>query len=176
LESTVQVSQALDVMEAMLRAAAHPDIAEIKRYGRDSEVGGQSPPGVSVLHRSSDTRALLTAVPAPRDATPVPLPTEPLTMRWRAARMLVLAHQLLDAARPELFAEWTLCRQEGTHGPIAAAIRITGRDGSVIYLRGLAASGQMREPESDPFPDYQIPLEGVQSWHLTPNVPSAALG
>ncbi|MEV0212788.1 hypothetical protein [Micromonospora sp. NPDC050695] len=171
----MQVSQALDVMEALLQASDHPDIAAIARYGRDSEVGGQSPPGVSVLHRSSDTRALLTAFPAPRDATPVPLPTEPITMRWRAARILVLAHQLLDAARPEVFASWDLCRQEGTHGPIAAALRITARDGSVIYLRGLAASGQVREPETDPYPDYQIPLEGVRSWHLSPSAPSAAL-
>ncbi|GIM83875.1 hypothetical protein Sar04_14440 [Salinispora arenicola] len=29
----MQVSQALDVMEAILRAAEHPDIVEVTRYG-----------------------------------------------------------------------------------------------------------------------------------------------
>jgi hypothetical protein len=168
----VQVSQALDVMEALLRASEHPDINAIERYGRDAQAGGQSPPGVSVLHRSSDTRALLTALPAPRDATPVQLPREPLSMQHRAARMLVFVHQLLDAARPEVFASWELCSEPGTKGPVAAAIRIAARDGSVIYLRGLAASGSMREPETDRYPDYQIP-QGVQSWHLSPSAARA---
>ncbi|MEU8264502.1 hypothetical protein AB0C02_28250 [Micromonospora sp. NPDC048999] len=168
----MQVSQALDVMEALLRAAEHPDIVSVSRYGRDTTPGGQSPAGVAVMHRSSDTRALLTAAVPPRDATPVPLPTEPLPMKWRAARILVFAHQLLDAAKPDPFSGWELCRQPGTHGPVAAAIRITARDGSVIYLRGLAASGSMREPETDHYPDYQIP-QGVQSWHLSPSAPSA---
>ncbi len=168
----MQVSQALDVMEALLRAAEHPDIVTIRRYGRDAQPGGQSPAGVKIQHRSSDTWALLSAFPPPRDATPVPLPSEMPPPKWRAARILVFAHQLLDAGKPEPFASWELCRQPGTEGPVAAAIRVSARDGSVFYLRGMAASGSMREPEVDPYPDYQIP-QGVREWHLRVSVPSA---
>ncbi|WP_038842415.1 hypothetical protein [Salinispora arenicola] len=158
----MQVSQALDVMEAILRAAEHPDIVEVTRYGADTQPGGQSPPGIKVRHQSG-TAAMLWAGASPRDATPVPLPTGPLPPRQRAARILVLTQQLLDVARPEVFASWELCRQPGVEVPVAAAVRITARDGSTIYLRGTAASGDT-EPETDPYPDYQIP-QGVQSWH-----------
>ncbi|NIL42923.1 DUF2058 domain-containing protein [Salinispora arenicola] len=158
----MQVSQALDVMEAILRAAEHPDIVEVTRYGADTQSGGQSPPGIKVRHQSG-TAAMLWAGVSPRDATPVPLPTGPLPPKQRAARILVLTQQLLDVARPEVFASWELCRQPGVEVPVAAAVRITARDGSTIYLRGTAASGDT-EPETDPYPDYQIPQE-VQSWH-----------
>lgn len=169
----MQVSQALDIVEALLNAAEHPDITAIERYGRDAQPGGQSPAGVKTQHRSSDAWALLMADVPPRAAQPVPLPTEPMPPRWRAARILVLVHQLLDAARPEQLGGWELVAQEGTHTPVAAGIRITARDGSVIYLRGMAASGERREPENDPYPDYRIP-QGVQSWHLNPSAPTAA--
>ncbi|QLQ38016.1 hypothetical protein [Micromonospora robiginosa] len=168
----MQVSQALDIIEALLNAAEHPDIAAVERYGRDAQPGGQSPAGIRVQHRSSDTRALLMADVPPRTAQPVPVLTEPLPPKWRAARILVLVHQLLDAARPEQLAGWELVTQDGTHSPVAAGIRITARDRSVVYLRGIAASGQQREPENDPYPDYRIP-QGVQSWHLSPSAPSA---
>ncbi|MFC4146636.1 hypothetical protein ACFO0M_10245 [Micromonospora mangrovi] len=168
----MQTSQALDLIEALLRAAEHPDITAIERYGRDAQPGGQSPAGVKAQHRSSDAWALLSADVPPRTAQPAPLPTEPLPPRWRAARMLVLVHELLDAARPEQFAGWELVRQEGTHSPVAAGIRITARDGSVIYLRGMAASGQQRDPEIEPYPDYRIP-QGVQQWHHRVSAPPA---
>ncbi|QOC89890.1 hypothetical protein [Micromonospora craniellae] len=167
----MQVSQALDMIEALLRAAEHPDITAVQRYGRDAQPGGQSPAGVKALHRSGSAAMLWAAVP-PRDATPVPLPSDPLPPRWRAARILVLAHQLLDVARPDQLAQWELCRQAGVESPIAAALRLNARDGSVVYLRGTSAGGTSREPETDPFPDWQIP-EGVREWHLRVNAPSA---
>ncbi|MFG3709230.1 hypothetical protein ACGF7U_31490 [Micromonospora sp. NPDC047670] len=167
----MQVSQALDVMEALLRVAEHPDIVAVDRYGTDVQPGGQSPAGVKALHRSGSAALLWAAVP-PRDATPVPLPSEPLPPRWRAARILVLAHQLLDVARPDQFAKWELCRQAGVESPVAAALRITAADGSVVYLRATSASGSAAEPETDPHPDYQIP-QGVRSWHQAVSAPSA---
>ncbi|TDC42107.1 hypothetical protein [Micromonospora sp. KC213] len=167
----MQTSQALDVMEQLLLAAEHPDITAVERYGRDAQPGGQSPAGVKAVHRSGSAAMLWVAVP-PRDATPVPLPAEPLPPKWRAARLLVLAHQLLDVARPDQFTKWELCRQAGVESPVAAALRLTGRDGSVVYLRATAASGSMAEPETDPHPDYRIP-QGVQSWHLKVPAPSA---
>jgi hypothetical protein len=161
----VQVTHALDVIEGLLRAAEHPDITAVERYGRDPQPGGQSPAGVKVVHRSGSTGMLWAAVP-PRDATAVPLPGEMPPPRLRAARVLVFAHQLLDVARPEQFTGWELCRQPGVEVPVAAALRITARDGSVIYLRGTSASGSGAEPEQDPYPDYQIP-EGVRSWQAS---------
>lgn len=167
----MQVSQALDVVEALLRAAEHPDVTAVERYGRDVQHGGQSPAGVKVVHRSGSAGMLWAAVP-PRDAVAVPLPGEMPPPRLRAARVLVFVHQLLDAARPEQFTSWELCRQPGVEVPVAAALRITARDGSVIYLRGTSASGAGAEPEQDQHPDYQIP-QGVQSWHLKVSAPSA---
>lgn len=166
----MQVTQALDVMTAILRAAEHPDIVEVTRYGADPQPGGQSPPGIKVKHQSGTVAMLWAGVP-PRDATSVPLPTGPLPPRQRAARILVLAQKLLDVAQPEVFTSWELCQQPGVEVPVAAAIRIAARDGSVIYLRATAASGGTSEPETDPYPDYQIP-QGVQSWHRL-NAPHA---
>ncbi|BCL12376.1 DUF2058 domain-containing protein [Micromonospora sagamiensis] len=159
----MQLSQVLDVVEALHRAAEHPDVTDITRYGRDSEPGGQSPGGVRVWYRSGSSLMLWGAVP-PRDAKPVPLPDEMPPLRLRAARGLVFAHQLLDVARPEQFSGWELCRQSGCEVPVAAALRVTARDGSVVYLRGTSACGQGAEPEQDPYPEYQIP-EGVHARH-----------
>ncbi|MEO3776342.1 hypothetical protein ABGB16_05710 [Micromonospora sp. B11E3] len=167
----MQVTQALDIMEALFQAAEHPDVTAVERYGQDAQPGGQSPPGVKVLHRSGSAAMLWAALP-PRDVTPVPLPSEPLPPKWRAARILVLAHQLLDAARPDAIRSWELCRQAGVESPVAAALGITASDGSVIYLRATSASGSAAEPETDPYPDYQIP-QGVREWHLRAGAPSA---
>ncbi|MDG4797384.1 hypothetical protein [Micromonospora sp. WMMD1082] len=167
----MQVSQALDLIETLLRAAEHPDIVSVARYGRDNQPGGQSPAGVKAVHQSG-TAAMLWAAEAPRDATPVPLPTEPIPPKWRAARILVLAHQLLDVARPDQLLRWELCGQAGADVPVAAALRLTARDGSMIYLRGTAASGGSVEPETDRHPDYQIP-PGVRSCLQAASAPSA---
>lgn len=160
----MQVTKALDIMEALFRAAEHPDITAIERYGQDAEPGGQSPPGIKITHQSGSTAMLWAAVPN-RDAKPVPLGEMP-PPRWRFWRLLVLAHQLLDAAQPEQFSEWELCAAPGIGWvqdgqPTPSALRITCRDRSVLYLRATAASGSAREPETDPYPDYRIP-QGIQ--------------
>ncbi|GLY25385.1 hypothetical protein [Micromonospora sp. NBRC 101691] len=167
----MQLSQALDVMEALHHAAEHPDVTDIRRYGRDAQPGGQSPAGVRVWYRSGSSFMLWGAVP-PREAKPVPLPSEMPPPRLRAARGLMFAHQLLDVAQPEQFTSWELCRQPGCEVPVAAALRITARDGTMIYLRGTSACGQGAEPEQEPYPDYHIP-EGVREWHLKASAVSA---
>lgn len=167
----MHLSQALDVLEALHRAADHPDVTDITRYGNDAQPGGQSPSGIRIGYRSGSSAMLWGAVP-PRDATPVPLPSEMPPPKLRAARGLMFAHMLLDFAHPEQFTGWELCRQSGVEVPVAAALRITARDGSVIYLRGTSASGQGAEPEQDPYPDYQLP-SGVREWHLRADALSA---
>ena len=158
----MHTSATLDVIESLLNAAAHPDVTAVERYGNASTPGGQSPAGVKITHRSG-SEAMLWAAAVPRNAEPVPTPTEPLPMKWRAARLLVLTHQLLDAARPDEFTRWELCRQPGVESPVAAALRVICRDGSVAYLRATAASGPTGEPEHDLYQDYRVP-QGVHEW------------
>ncbi|MER7164466.1 hypothetical protein ABT336_00085 [Micromonospora sp. NPDC000207] len=167
----MQVSQVLDMMQALFEAAEHPDVTAVERYGQDTQPGGQSPAGIKISHRSGSSAMLWVAVP-PRDARAVPLPDEMPPPRLRAARALVFAHRLLDATRPEQLTAWELCGQPGVEVPVAAAIRITAGNGSVTYLRGTSAGGSGAEPEVDKHPDYQFP-EGVQSWHLRVPAPSA---
>lgn len=169
----MQVTQALDMMEAILRAAEHPDIVSVSRYGADTQPGGQSPPGIKAVHQTGSYAMLWAAVPH-RHARPVPLGDMP-PPRYRAQRILVLAHQLLDVARPEVITSYELCATPGvgdwTGDPPLSALRLKCGDGSVVYLRATAASGGGAEPETDPYPDYQIP-QGVQSWHRL-NAPHA---
>ncbi|SCL43136.1 hypothetical protein GA0074692_6779 [Micromonospora pallida] len=170
----MQLSQALDVIEALHRAAEHPDVTDITRYGRDTAPGGQSPAGVRIWYRSGSSTMLWGEVPH-REAAPVPLPGEMPPPKLRAARGLMFAHHLLDFAQPDVFKSWELCSQPGTVVPVAAALRITARDGDVIYLRGTSAcgpGGAGGEPEEDQYPDYHIP-EGVREWHLKVNALSA---
>lgn len=172
----METAKILDVIEALLRASEHPDITAIARYGKDAKPGGQSPSGVKAVHRTG-SYAMMWAAVAPHDATPVPLPTEPLRPVLRASRILVLAHHLLDAAKPAEFRAWQLCTSPGVGLPGSiSALRLACQDGSTAYLRGTAASGPAGgagEPTEEPFPDYVIP-EGVHSWHLKVPALSAA--
>ncbi|WP_328344626.1 hypothetical protein [Micromonospora sp. NBC_00421] len=159
----------LDVVEALLRAAEHPDYTNITRYGRDSLPGGQSPAGVKAAHMSGST-SMLWAAEVPREATPVQADDDVLVTSM-PGRMLRLMVRLLDAARPNGFTSWQLCAAPGVGWPASgespSAIRIVGDDGSVAYLRATAASGPRggaAEPKTDPCPDYRIP-EGVVEWH-----------
>lgn len=168
----METRQALDVIEALLLGSEHPDIVEVSRYGRDAKPGGQSPSGVKTLHQTGSSAMLWGAV-EPRDATAVPLVEQMPPPRWRAARLLVFVHQLLDAAQPSEFRRWELCQSSGVVSPVASAIRIAVADGSTVYLRATAASGATGEPEEDPFQDYRIP-EGVRQWHRKASVLTAA--
>lgn len=169
----MQATTALDVVEALLRASAHPDFQDIRRYGADATPGGNSPPGVKVTHQSgSATMIWLTA--AKPDAAPVTLPAEMPPPPQRVQRMVQFLVALFDAARPAQFTSWEPGNYPGVHiSP--AGLRITAADSSKIYLRVTNASGASREPTEDSHPDYQFP-EGIRSWHQAANAVSAAHG
>lgn len=167
--AVMHTAHVLDIMESLIRTAAHPDATAVSRYGRDSQPGGQSPAGVKVTHHNGSASMLWAAV-QPRDATPVPVPVQMPCPGQRYPWMLMFAHRLLDAAQPGDFQSWELCAASGVGWPESgrspSALRITGRDGSVAYLRATASSGPgggAAEPDIDPYPDYQFP-EGVSSW------------
>ncbi|QKW17387.1 hypothetical protein HUT12_23650 [Verrucosispora sp. NA02020] len=171
-------AQVLDVVEGLLLAAQHPDYAGAVRYGKDSTPGGQSPAGVKAVALSGSTSLLWCAVPD-RNAKPVSPELAAEAMVCMPGRALNLLRRLLDVARPEQFTSWELCGAPGVgwprHGESPSAIRITGSDGSVAYVRATAASGpggSAAEPKSDPCPDYQIP-EGVRQWRHSRSAASA---
>lgn len=168
----METAAVLDVMEALLRAADHPDHVTVSRYGRDTRPGGQSPSGVKVTHQSGAASMLWAAVPH-RDARPLPVPAVLPPPARRPDRILTLTHRLLDAADPDEFTSWEICATPGVgawddNTPPPSALRITCRDGSIAYLRTTAASGPngaAGDPDTDPWPNYRIP-EGIHSWHL----------
>ncbi|WDZ86498.1 hypothetical protein [Micromonospora cathayae] len=169
----MQISAALDVIEALLRASAHPDFPNVTRYGTDTAPGGNSPPGVKVTHRSGSS-TLIWVTAAKPDAATVALPAEMPPPPQRVQRMVMFAVQLFDFARPDAFTSWEPCIYPGVHiSP--AGLRITASDGTKIHLRVTNAAGAAKEPEQDPHPDYQFP-DGVRSWPQEASAASAAHG
>lgn len=178
MAKTMPNTTVLDVIEGLLQAAQHPDYTSVARYGRDSMPGGQSPAGVKATHMSGSTSLLWCAAPD-RDARPVSPELAAEAMVCMPGRALNLLRRLLEAAEPEQFTSWEMCAAPGVgwprHGESPSALRITGRDGSVAYIRATAASGPggaAAEPKSDPCPDYEIP-EGVRLWHHSRSAASA---
>ncbi|MGC4771207.1 hypothetical protein ACLQ25_19825 [Micromonospora sp. DT44] len=158
----MRVKDVVDAMELLYRAADHPEVVEVSRFGRDTEPGGQSPPGVKLLFRSG-TSALLAASVPPRPAPEaVPLTAELPSPSPRVTRTLALTMRLLDYARPPVFKSWETCAYPGVHLK-PSAVRINCTDGDVVYLRVTVASGPSRDPEADLYPEYEIP-EGVRAW------------
>ncbi|MEU1761228.1 hypothetical protein [Micromonospora sp. NPDC005652] len=170
---TMPTDRALTLIAALLEASEHPDIVNVGNYGKDDRPGGQSPTGIRVTHRNQSFSMLWGAV-EPAGTTGVPLPDEMPPPRQRAARLLVFVHQLLDVAKPAQLRSWRLCASPGVVVPVAAALRLEGHDGSTAYLRATSGSGGNAEPDAEPFPDYEIPLEGVQRCLQQESVLSAA--
>lgn len=169
----MQITAALEVIEALLHASEHPDFQSITRYGSDTTPGGNSPPGVKVTHRSGSSTLIWVTAAKPDGAT-VSLPTEMPPPSQRVQRMVKFAVELFDAARPAEFSNWEACNYPGVHiSP--AGLRISASDATKIHLRVTNASGAAREPTEDPHPDYQFP-EGVRSWPQGANAVSAARG
>src|SRR3954471_11789510 len=102
----MQLAAFLDVIEAVLKASNHPDIAEVRRYGTDAAPGGQSPAGVAVRWAyASGATSYLAGSPL-KVETPLPtpevLPPPPVV----AQRLPVFVVQLLDVAQPDVFRSW----------------------------------------------------------------------
>ena len=179
------MTSVLDVVERLLVAAEHPDIARIDRYGPDLGPWGptveqsrvKTISGVKVTYQSTATASLWEAVwPGEQpigDNTVVPAVTR------RAARLLILAAQLLDVAKPEQFRAWRLVSLPGIglpadQGVLPSGLSIVLTDGSKVLLRATAAGPTLgAEPTEDPFPDYVFP-EGVKTCLREANAANAA--
>jgi hypothetical protein len=161
----------IDVIEPLLRVAAHPDFTDVTRYGTD-DPGGHRPMGVKGRHLSGSQSLLWAAVP-PADAIPLPVTLPDSELAYGQVRVLLLLHRLLEAARPAGIAGWEICATPGVRDgrTQASAMRITDSNGAIAYVRatGISASGgRAVEPAGDPCPTYQIPQE-VLSWHHNPD-------
>lgn len=173
----MQLGQVLDVIEGVLVASQHPDIAEIRRYGTDTAPGGQSPAGVAVRWVYGDGATSYLAGSALRIESAVPTPEELPPPRAVLARLPVFVVRLLDVARPTAFQSWRLVAiagigPTGQQGQVPAGVGVVGADGSKFVLHSTYGSGQTKEPETDPHPEYQIPSE-VKEWHLKASAQSA---
>lgn len=184
----------LDMIERLLKTADHPDIVKIERYGPGKGPWGpnvaeskvQHITGIRVAHQSTATASLWEAVwPGEQ---PVEAPeVAPAPRQNRAPRLLLLAKQLLDAAKPDQLRGWRLvtlpnlgnpARQEG----LPFGLSLVDADGKQHLLRTSATGPTLgAEPESEPFPDYVIPekvrtcLNGSSTTKTNPGLPADAV-
>lgn len=170
----MESAQVLDVIERLFETAEHPDIVEVKRYGRDLKPGGQSPAGVKVTYQSGAETYLFAALPGTPAPTPQELPAEMPPLKLRASHTLKFLIELLDVAKPAVFTAWRTVSFTGvTAGPSGMEIRCA--DGGTAYLRATCASGPTGDPVTQPFPDYVIP-EKVKSCLREANAGNAVRG
>ena len=168
-------SKTLDVIERLLIAADHPDIAKIARYGPGEGPWGptveRSPAkritGVKVTHQSTATASLWEAIwPGEQPAELPAVPPKPKQMR--APRLVILVTQLLDVAKPPQFQAWRAVTlpelgNPDTQAGLPFGVSIILADGKRALLRATATGPTLGdEPEDDPYPDYVIP-EGVKT-------------
>lgn len=173
----MQLAAVLDVFEALFKAAQHPDVAEVGRYGNDTAPGGQSPAGVKVKDARGAHMYLWGAVW--KGATTLEVPAVLPTPKWGAQRIAVFAAQLLDVAQPtDFFQSWRLVAlpdlgPTNARGQVPAGVEVVCADGTRMLLRSTHGSSQTGDPDEEPCPDYQIPLE-VKEWHLKVSARSVA--
>jgi hypothetical protein len=160
----------LDLVERLLRAARHPDITDIRRYGPGHGPWGPTAEkskvkaitGVKVTHQSTSTAMLWEAVDP--DAVPVSAPPMPPPAR-RAIRLPLFVARLLDVAQPTQLRSWQLAASphvglEAERGVVPYGLMLVGVDGSRTLLMCSATGPTVgREPTEEPFPDYTIPEE-----------------
>ncbi|GGN05403.1 hypothetical protein FHR83_001401 [Actinoplanes campanulatus] len=157
----MQLAQVLDVIEALFRAAAHPEIEAVERFGAGTAPGGPSPAGVRIRYGDGALAYLWGAIWPQETDLPVPDVLPPPAGR-RPDRVAVLAVMLLDAARPAAFRSWQLVALAdlgpgGERGKAPRGVRIVCADGTSLLLRATAAGGPDRAPSQEPYPDYRIP-------------------
>ncbi|BCY06855.1 hypothetical protein L3i22_019430 [Actinoplanes sp. L3-i22] len=133
----------------------------MERFGTDAAPGGPSPAGLRLRYDTGSFAYLWGAVWA--GETPMAVPEELPPPNRRASRAAVFAAQLLDAARPADLRGWELValRDLGPvaeRGKVPLGLRINCADGTAFLLRATAAGGPTREPDTEPHPDYRIPV------------------
>ncbi|GAA2561386.1 hypothetical protein GCM10010435_36360 [Winogradskya consettensis] len=164
----VQVGRVLDVVEGLLRASGHPDIASMERYGTLGEAWNPkdhspkgSVTGLRITYTSTSTSTLYATSRAGEKVIAMPEVMPPPNRR--AIRLPMFVVQLLDVARPDEFGSWDLIAfgdfgPTDARGAAPAGVRITGKDGSKVILQSQATGAMVgNEPEEEPFPEYVIP-------------------
>jgi hypothetical protein len=151
----------LDLLQRLHEAAGHPEIAAVERFGTDAAPGGPSPAGLRLRYDTGSFAYLWGAVWA--GETPMAVPEELPPPSRRASRAAVFAAHLLDAARPSDLRGWELValRDLGPaaeRGKVPLGLRITCGDGTAFLLRATAAGGPTQEPDTEPHPNYRIPV------------------
>lgn len=174
LGAGMDTAQVLDVVERLHYAAEHPDIVQVKRYGRDLKPGGQSPAGVSLKYQSGSEAYLWSAAPGKTAPVSHDLPADLPSFKFRAQHALAFLVQLLEAAQPEQFTAWRPVAFDGVDLK-PSGLEIRCKDGTSVYLRVTSGSGPNGDPEADPYPDYAIP-EGVKTCLREASAASVAQG
>lgn len=175
----------LDVFQAILTVSQHPGIREVTPYGPG--VGGIEGVKVRFEWDAGYLWAYLAGNDLDKDGKPYDrkperkpfLPTGPwapvpdpksesgFKNKWLVVDyVLKFVYDLLEAARPGMFAEWESVglRNVGLdHGP--NGIRVTTASGTKLVVRVTIGSGPNRDPEDNPWPDYTIPTEGIEAWN-----------
>ncbi|WP_045740975.1 hypothetical protein [Actinoplanes rectilineatus] len=156
----MNLTDALDLLERLLNAAGHPDIASVKRYGQGTE---QSPAGIDLADQRGAHMYLFGE--QRKGEIPIDVPTVLPTPKYGSQRVAVLAAQLLDAARPDALREWRLVAfgdlgPTDARGVAPAGISMLAADGSRILLRSaMGASKDTTAPDSEPSPGWTPPAD-----------------
>lgn len=138
----MNTTDVLDLIEKLLTAAGHPDIAQVEQYGQGTP---QSPAGVAVTYQSG-AQAFVWAVAGKPKTEPVELPEDLGPYKFRANHALKLVIDLLEAAKPAGIGGWRTVAYDGV-GQRPAGLEVR-TDQGVVALR--VTSGGAPGPDSDP--------------------------
>ncbi|MFC7530208.1 hypothetical protein [Actinoplanes sp. GCM10030250] len=155
----MELTDVLDVFERLFNAAQHPDIAEVRRYGKGT---AESLAGVDLRDQRDAHMYLSGPTTWKGKETPLEVPEQLPPPRLGAQRIAVLAAQLLDAAKPAQFRAWRLVALENLgptdqRGTVPAGVSVLCADGSRILLRATSGASQTPYPAEDPFPQWRVP-------------------
>lgn len=137
-----------DLIERLLTAARHPDIAAVERFGPDSR-------NLTIVY-GSKAKAFLTVVVGAK-TRPEPLPDDMPEYKFRALHALKLIGDLLDAAKPD-GVQWRTVAIEGTHlSPCGLELR--SADGATTVLQVTAGGAMVADANPADWADWQIPAD-----------------
>ncbi len=172
----MQPSPLLDLVERLLKAAEHPDIVKVERYGPGrgpwgpdvDQKKGPAATGILVRHQWSATASSWLAQ-WPGEEQPVDEPSElPPPRQNRAPRLAILVKQLLDAAQPAHLKAWRLVKLPNlgradtqAHLPFGLSVVTAGGGRELMRVTATGATEGF-DFDADPFPGYVIP-EGVKT-------------